>query len=50
VIIPIYKNDAEKATVMEAIEKITAGWRGKSGSTSTYVTISRLATSSTSGN
>jgi len=29
VIIPIYKTDAEKTTVMEAIDKITAEWRGK---------------------
>jgi nucleotide-binding universal stress UspA family protein len=29
VIVPIYKKDAERATVMEAIAKITAEWRGK---------------------
>jgi len=29
VIVPIYRNDAEKATVLEAIDKITADWRGK---------------------
>ncbi len=29
VIVPIYKTDAEKTTVMEAIDKITAEWRGR---------------------
>jgi prolyl-tRNA synthetase len=29
VIVPIYKSDTEKTTVMAAINKITAGWRGK---------------------
>jgi prolyl-tRNA synthetase len=29
VIVPIYRNDDERATVMEAIGKITAEWRGK---------------------
>jgi prolyl-tRNA synthetase len=29
VIVPIYKNDAERAPVMEAIGKITAEWRGQ---------------------
>ncbi len=29
VIVPIYKNDAEKTSVMEAIKNITAEWRGR---------------------
>jgi len=29
VIVPIYKNDLERATVMEAIDKITPEWRGR---------------------
>lgn len=29
VVVPIYKNDAEKAPVMEAVKRITAGWKGQ---------------------
>ena len=29
VIVPIYKTDAEKAAVMEAVQKITGGWKGR---------------------
>lgn len=29
VVVPIYKNDAEKAVVMEAVARITAEWKGK---------------------
>jgi prolyl-tRNA synthetase len=28
VVVPIYKNDAERSAVMAAVERITAGWRG----------------------
>lgn len=29
VVVPIYKNDAEKGPVMEAVKRITAGWKGQ---------------------
>ncbi len=29
VVVPIYKTDAEKAAVMEAVQKITGGWKGR---------------------
>ena len=29
VVVPIYKNDAEKAVVMAAVKRITADWKGK---------------------
>src|SRR5262249_14426101 len=29
VVVPIYKTDAEKAKVLEAVEKITAEWKGR---------------------
>jgi prolyl-tRNA synthetase len=29
VVVPIYKNDAEKSAVMGAVQQITAGWRGR---------------------
>lgn len=29
VVVPIFKNDAERATVMEAVARITAGWKGQ---------------------
>ena len=29
VVVPIYKTDAERATVLEAVNRITAGWKGK---------------------
>jgi prolyl-tRNA synthetase len=29
VVIPIYRNDAERATVLEAVHKITAEWKGR---------------------
>ena len=28
VVVPIYKNDAEKAVVMDAVKRITTGWKG----------------------
>jgi prolyl-tRNA synthetase len=28
IVVPIYKNDAEKALVMEAVKRITTGWKG----------------------
>ena len=29
VVVPIYKNDAERGAVMAAVEQITAGWKGR---------------------
>jgi prolyl-tRNA synthetase len=29
VVVPIYKNDAERSLVMEAVARITAGWKGR---------------------
>jgi len=29
VLVPIYKNDTERASVMSAVERITAGWKGR---------------------
>jgi prolyl-tRNA synthetase len=29
VVVPIYKNDAEKSAVLGAVERITAGWKGR---------------------
>ena len=29
VVVPIYKNDAERSTVMAAVEQITAPWKGR---------------------
>lgn len=29
VVVPIYKNDAERSAVMAAVERISAGWKGK---------------------
>jgi len=29
VVVPIYKNDAERTAVMTAVEQITAAWKGR---------------------
>ncbi|MEN9939078.1 MAG: hypothetical protein RLZZ387_5657 [Chloroflexota bacterium] len=29
VVVPIYKNDAERSLVMDAVQRITGGWRGR---------------------